>query len=93
VLAFPVLAKAEELGIPVMVHAQQSFVPLEKLLFGTDYPGFLYDPAGLRAKLLYVNDHAERVGHPPIPQSKLDGILGDSYARMHGYARDASDRA
>ena len=27
-----------------LVHAQQSFVPLEKLFFGTDYPGFLYDP-------------------------------------------------
>jgi predicted TIM-barrel fold metal-dependent hydrolase len=67
-----------------LVHAEQSFVPLEKLFFGTDYPGFLYDPAGLRAKLLSVNDHAERVGHPPIPQPKLDGILGDNYGRMLG---------
>lgn len=67
-----------------LVHAEQSFVPLEKLFFGTDYPGFLYDPVGLRAKLLSVNDHAERVGHPPIPQSKLDGILGDNYALMLG---------
>ena len=67
-----------------LVHAQQSFVPLEKLFFGTDYPGFLYDPAGLRAKLLSVNEHAERVGAAPIPQAKLDGILGDNYARMLG---------
>ena len=67
-----------------LVHAQQSFVPLEKLFFGTDYPGFLYDPVALRAKLLSVNDHAERVGSAPIPQAKLDGILGDNYARMLG---------
>ena len=74
---------AEELS-RFLVHAQQSFVPLEKLFFGTDYPGFLYDPVALRAKLLSVNDHAERVGSAPIPQAKLDGILGDNYARMLG---------
>ena len=67
-----------------LVHAEQSFVPLEKLFFGTDYPGFLYDPVELRAKLLSVNHHAERVGSTPIPAAKLDGILGDNYARMSG---------
>lgn len=67
-----------------LVHAQQSFVPLEKLFFGTDYPGFLYDPVKLRAKLLSVNEHAERVGAEPVPQAKLAGILGDNYARMLG---------
>ena len=74
---------AEEL-FRFLVHAQQSFVPLEKLFFGTDYPGFLYDPVALRAKLLSVNEHAARVGAEPIPQAKLDGILGDNYARMLG---------
>lgn len=49
-----------------LVHAQQSFVPLEKLFFGTDNPGFLYDPVELRVKLLSVNDYAERVGAAPI---------------------------
>jgi predicted TIM-barrel fold metal-dependent hydrolase len=67
-----------------LVHAQQSFVPLEKLFFGTDYPGFLYDPVELRAKLLSVNDYAGRVGAAPIPQAKLDGIMGGNYARMLG---------
>jgi predicted TIM-barrel fold metal-dependent hydrolase len=67
-----------------LVHAQQSFVPLEKLFFGTDYPGFLYDPVELRAKLLSVNDYAERVGAAPIPPAKLDGIMGGNYARMLG---------
>ena len=68
-----------------LVHAQQFFVPLEKLFFGTDYPGFLYDPVALRAKLLAVNSHAERLGTDPIPQAKLDGIMGDNFARMTGW--------
>jgi predicted TIM-barrel fold metal-dependent hydrolase len=71
-----------------LVHAQQSFVPLEKLFFGTDYPGFLYDPAALREKLLSVNEYADRVGAPPIPGEKLDGILGDNYACMLGLLKD-----
>jgi predicted TIM-barrel fold metal-dependent hydrolase len=68
-----------------LVHAQQFFVPLEKLFFGTDYPGFLYDPVALRAKLLAVNSHADRLGTDPIPQAKLDGIMGDNFARMMGW--------
>ena len=71
-----------------LVRAQPSFVPLEKLFFGTDYPGFLYDPVALRAKLLAVNEYADRVGARPIPQAKLDGILGDNYARMLGMIKD-----
>jgi predicted TIM-barrel fold metal-dependent hydrolase len=71
-----------------LVHAEASFVPLEKIFFGTDYPGFLYDPVKLRAKLLAVNDHAGRVGAAPIPQAKLDGILGTNYARMTGLIPD-----
>ena len=68
-----------------LVHAEQFFVPLGKLFFGTDYPGFLYDPVKLRAKLLSVNEHARRLGTDPIPQAKLDGIMGDNYARMMGW--------
>jgi predicted TIM-barrel fold metal-dependent hydrolase len=64
-------------------------VPLEKLFFDTDYPGFLYDPVELRAKLLSVNEHAARVGAEPIAQAKLDGILGDNFARMFGLIADA----
>jgi predicted TIM-barrel fold metal-dependent hydrolase len=60
------------------------FVPLEKIFFGTDYPGYLYEPAGLRDKLLSVNDEAGPLGLPPIPQHKLDGIMGDNFARVIG---------
>ena len=48
----------------------------------------LHDPAELRAKLLSVNDHAERVGATPIPAARLDGILGDNFARMSGLLAD-----
>jgi predicted TIM-barrel fold metal-dependent hydrolase len=70
-----------------LIHAEQFFVPLEKLFFGTDYPGFLYDPVKLRAKLLSVNAHAARLGADPVPQGKLDGIMGDNYARMMGWLK------
>ncbi len=65
-----------------LVRAEQAFVPLDKLVFGTDYPGFLYDPVKLRDKLLGVNDEAARLGTSPIPGHKLTGILGDNFARI-----------
>ncbi len=164
ILAFPILAKAEELGIPVLVHqagstrvdarmehanpvlldpagrhfpdlkliiahcgipwinealfmltkhpnfyteisyhistvtreglyrflwdAKQFFVPLEKIFFGTDYPGFLYDPVQLSEKLMSVNEEAQRMGTPEIPQHELDGIMGDNFARLLGLIPD-----
>jgi predicted TIM-barrel fold metal-dependent hydrolase len=63
-------------------RAEPFFVPLEKLFFGTDYPGFLYDPVALRDKLATVNEEAAPLGLPPIPQHKIDGILGDNIARV-----------
>jgi len=60
------------------------FVPLEKLFFGTDYPGFLYDPVALAGKVRSVNEEAGRLGLDPVPQPKLDGLLGDSFARFLG---------
>jgi hypothetical protein len=35
-----------------------------------------------------VNEHADRAGASPIPQAKLDGILGGNYARMTGLMGD-----
>jgi predicted TIM-barrel fold metal-dependent hydrolase len=60
------------------------FVPLEKLFFGTDYPGFLYDPAALAEKVRSVNQEASAIGLDPIPQRKIDGLLGDNFARFLG---------
>jgi predicted TIM-barrel fold metal-dependent hydrolase len=65
-------------------RAEQMFVPLEKLFFGTDFPGFLYDPIALREKLLTVNEEAGRLGMPPIPEEKLAGIMGDNLAAVLG---------
>jgi predicted TIM-barrel fold metal-dependent hydrolase len=65
-------------------RAEPFFVPLEKVFFGTDYPGFLYDPVALREKLLTVNSEAAPLGLPPIPQHKIDGVMGDNFARVLG---------
>ena len=65
------------------------FVPLEKLFFGSDYPGFLYDPVALREKLLTVNDHAEPLGLEPIPDHKLQGIMGDHAAAVLGWSNES----
>ncbi|MBZ5739494.1 amidohydrolase family protein [Nocardioides mangrovi] len=67
-----------------LYRAEPSFVPLEKIMFGTDFPGFLYDPVALREKLLTVNEEAGPLGLPPIPQSKLDGVMGDNFAALLG---------
>jgi predicted TIM-barrel fold metal-dependent hydrolase len=68
----------------LLSRCEPMFVPLEKLFFGTDYPGFLYDPVVLREKVLTVNEEAEPLGLPPIPQHKIDGIMGDNLARVLG---------
>jgi predicted TIM-barrel fold metal-dependent hydrolase len=87
-LSYHIASVTTEELLRFLVHAQAAFIPLGKLFFGTDYPGFLYDPVKLRDKLLSVNEHAERVGTEPIPQAELDGILGDNYARMVGLIKD-----
>lgn len=68
----------------LLSKCEPMFVPLEKLFFGTDYPGFLYDPVKLKEKLLGVNEEAAACALPPIPQAKLDGIMGDHFARVLG---------
>jgi predicted TIM-barrel fold metal-dependent hydrolase len=71
----------------LLLHrCEPAFVPLEKIFFGTDYPGFLYDPAKLRDKLMTVNEEAAAVSLPPIPQRKLLGIMGDNLAAVLGLA-------
>jgi len=62
-------------------RAEPFFVPLDKLFFGTDYPGFLYDPVALRDKLMTVNEEAAALDLDPIPQHQLDGIMGDNFAK------------
>ncbi|MBN9608170.1 MAG: hypothetical protein BGO26_05495 [Actinobacteria bacterium 69-20] len=83
-ISYYIASATEEELFRFLIHAEQSFVPLEKIFFGTDYPGFLYDPVALMTKLRNVNAHAERVGAEPIPESKLDGIAGDNFARVLG---------
>jgi len=69
----------------LLLHrCEPAFVPLEKIFFGTDYPGFLYDPVKLRDKLMGVNEEAAVVSLPPVPAQKLDGIMGDNFAAVLG---------
>jgi predicted TIM-barrel fold metal-dependent hydrolase len=68
----------------LLSRCEPMFVPLEKIFFGTDYPGFLYDPVALREKLMSVNDEADGLRMEPIPQRKLEGIMGDNFARLLG---------
>jgi predicted TIM-barrel fold metal-dependent hydrolase len=68
----------------LLSRCEPMFVPLEKLFFGTDYPGFLYDPVELRRKLVDVNEEAGPTALPPIPTEKLDGIGGDNAAAVLG---------
>ena len=69
----------------LLSRCEPMFVPLEKVFFGTDYPGFLYDPVKLLEKLRTVNEEAAVVRLPEIPQAKIDGIMGDNVARMMGW--------
>jgi predicted TIM-barrel fold metal-dependent hydrolase len=65
----------------LLSRCEPMFVPLEKLFFGTDYPGFLYDPVALREKLETVNEEAAACGMAPIPEGKIAGIMGEHFAR------------
>jgi predicted TIM-barrel fold metal-dependent hydrolase len=68
----------------LLSRCEPMFVPLEKIFFGTDYPGFLYDPVKLMDKVLGVNEEASALGLAPIPEGKLAGIVGDNVARVMG---------
>lgn len=69
----------------LLLHRMEpAFVPLEKIFFGTDYPGFLYDPVKLAGKLMTVNEEAAAVSLPPIPEHKLRGVMGDHLAAVLG---------
>ena len=35
-------------------------------------------------KLVTVNEEADACAMPPIPQAKIDGILGDNFGRLLG---------
>jgi predicted TIM-barrel fold metal-dependent hydrolase len=68
----------------LLSRCEPMFVPLEKIFFGTDYPGFLYEPGALREKLMTMNEEADGLRMPPIAQERLDGIMGDNFARLMG---------
>ena len=44
----------------------------------------IHDPVALADKVRSVNQEAGALGLEPIPQRKLDGLLGDNFARFAG---------
>jgi predicted TIM-barrel fold metal-dependent hydrolase len=68
----------------LLQRCEPMFVPLEKLFFGTDYPGFLYDPVALSEKVRSVNEEAGPLGLDPIRPHKIDGLLGGNFAAFLG---------
>jgi len=53
-------------------------VPLGKVCWGTDYPGFEF-PDKLLQKLLNVNLHSEKLGLDPVSPQEMEGILGKNF--------------
>ena len=51
---------------------------LEKICWGTDYPGFEM-PESLLAKMKNVNNHADGLGIMPVSDKHMEGILGGNY--------------
>ena len=66
----------------LLQRCEPMFVPLAKLFFGTDYPGFLYDPVELRTKLLTANEEAAPLRLDPLPEDKIAAIAGSNFANM-----------
>ncbi|MCU1491981.1 MAG: Amidohydrolase 2 [Acidimicrobiaceae bacterium] len=67
-----------------LYRCEPAFVPLAKVFFGSDYPGFLYDPVLLLDKLGTVNEEATPLGLPPINDEKIAGLMGDNFAAVIG---------
>jgi predicted TIM-barrel fold metal-dependent hydrolase len=63
-----------------LLSCKPYFVPLGKLFFGTDYPA--YNPHELAQMLRTVNEEAERLNKPKIPEEDIQGILGDNFAKF-----------
>lgn len=53
-------------------------LPLAKVCWGTDYPGFEM-PQSLLQKFMNINKHAQALGVEPISQKDMDGILSGNF--------------
>ena len=63
-----------------LLSCKPYFVPLGKLFFGSDYP--IYNAVELVNMLKTVNEEAERLNKPRIPEDEIQGILGDNFAKV-----------
>lgn len=58
-------------------------VPWSKVCWGTDYPGFEF-PHTLLSKFRTLNEEAQALSGPQIPQKELDSMLGNNFAHIIG---------
>lgn len=63
-----------------LLSCKPYFVPLGKLFFGSDYPA--YNTMELVEMLKGINEEAERLNKPKIPEHEIEGILGDNFAKV-----------
>lgn len=63
----------------IFLHKCKAYgMPLAKVCWGTDYPGFEF-PEQLLKKFLNINKHAVELEVEPISQENMDGILGVNF--------------
>ena len=63
----------------IFLHKCKAYgVPLEKVCWGTDYPGF-DTPSNLLKKFKNTNNHAEKLGLEPIRNEDMENILGKNF--------------
>jgi hypothetical protein len=55
----------------LLFRCEQMFVLLEKLIFGTDYPGFLYDRVKQMERPTTVNEETDPCALPPFPKGRF----------------------
>ena len=63
----------------IFLHKCRDFgVPLGKVCWGSDYPGFDF-PEKLLEKFLNINNHTEKLGLSPISKEDVNNILGNNF--------------
>jgi len=65
-----------------LLHRCKAFgLPLSKIFWATDYPGF-ESPKELLRRFRTLNEEAERLNLAKIPEKDLEGMLGENFARL-----------
>jgi predicted TIM-barrel fold metal-dependent hydrolase len=77
---FPVPMTREEI-LRFLLKCESWGVPLWKLFWASDYPSF-EPPTVMLDRLRSVNEEAEKLRLPKIPEKEIESMLGENFARM-----------